>query len=105
MVLIADLKPLLKNYPLLLSMLLEMTDVENVTDGGGYNNPTVEGGPEKGPGALHLENGSSVEQGMRYLHIDEAIQKRVVHKLDWNIMPIVIALCMLYLLWGLLSNM
>ena len=63
-----------------------MTDVENIA--------RVKDVPEMELGVIHLESGSSVGQGMRYLHIDEAIQKRVVHKLDWNIMPIVIALCM-----------
>lgn len=75
-----------------------MRDVENVTDGGGYDITTVGDGPEKEHGVIPLESGSSVRQGMRYLHIDEAMQKRVVHKLDWNIMPIVIGLCKLYLL-------
>jgi hypothetical protein len=82
-----------------------MTDAENVTDGAGYNISTVQDGPEKEPGVIHLESGSSGGHGMRYLHIDEAVQKRVVHKLDWNIMPIVIALCTLYLYGVLLSNM
>jgi hypothetical protein len=32
-------------------------------------------------------------QGMRYVHIDPALQKRVVRKLDFNLMPMVMALC------------
>ncbi|KAI9734163.1 MAG: hypothetical protein M1818_006631 [Claussenomyces sp. TS43310] len=31
-------------------------------------------------------------QGMRYVHIDEAVQKRVVRKIDWHLIPIVMAL-------------
>lgn len=36
---------------------------------------------------------SAPPQGMRYVHIDAAIQKRVVRKTDWNLMPLVMALC------------
>jgi hypothetical protein len=32
-------------------------------------------------------------QGMRYAHIDPVVQKRVVRKLDFNLMPMVMALC------------
>jgi hypothetical protein len=32
-------------------------------------------------------------QGMRYIHIDPTLQKRVVRKLDFNLMPMVMALC------------
>ena len=49
--------------------------------------------PEKIATAIHVE-GDAALHGMRYLHIDVELQKRVVRKLDWNIMPIVIALCM-----------
>ena len=49
---------------------------------------------EKNATAIHVE-GDATLHGMRYLHIDEELQKRVVRKLDWNIMPIVLALCML----------
>jgi hypothetical protein len=31
--------------------------------------------------------------GMRHVHIDPVVQKRVVRKLDLNLMPIVVALC------------
>lgn len=34
-------------------------------------------------------------QGYQYVHIDPAIQRRVVRKLDWHIMPLVMALCKL----------
>jgi hypothetical protein len=34
-------------------------------------------------------------QGYRYVNIDPAVQRRVVRKLDWNIMPLVMALCKL----------
>jgi len=35
-------------------------------------------------------------QGMRYVHVEPATQKRVLRKLDMNLMPLVIALCMLH---------
>lgn len=41
------------------------------------------------------DEGDGTLSEARYFHIDEETQKRVVRKLDWNIMPIVIALCML----------
>jgi hypothetical protein len=34
-------------------------------------------------------------QGMRHAHIDPVVQKRVVRKLDFNLMPMVVALCKL----------
>jgi hypothetical protein len=34
-------------------------------------------------------------QGMRYAHIDQTVQRRVVRKLDFNLMPIVMAMCKL----------
>lgn len=34
-------------------------------------------------------------QGYQYVHIDPAVQRRVVRKLDWHIMPLVMALCKL----------
>ena len=34
-------------------------------------------------------------QGYQYAHIDPAIQRRVVRKLDWHLMPLVMALCKL----------
>jgi hypothetical protein len=49
---------------------------------------------EKTAVAVHIEDETPLPHGVRYLHIDEAVQRRVVRKLDWNIMPIVIALCM-----------
>jgi hypothetical protein len=35
-------------------------------------------------------------QGYQYAHIDPEVQRRVVRKLDWHIMPLVMALCKLY---------
>lgn len=43
--------------------------------------------------AVHVEDEYPLPHDVQYLHIDEAVQKQVVQKLDWNIMPIVIALC------------
>ena len=43
----------------------------------------------------HVER-TAAPQGYQYVHIDPAVQKRVVRKLDWNFMPIVVALCKLY---------
>jgi hypothetical protein len=37
-------------------------------------------------------------QGYQYVHIDPAVQKRVLRKLDWNLLPLVVVLCKLYLL-------
>jgi hypothetical protein len=37
-------------------------------------------------------------QGYQYVHIDAAVQKRVVRKLDWNLLPLVVVLCKPYLL-------
>jgi len=34
-------------------------------------------------------------QGMRYVQIDPSVQRRVVRKLDLNLMPIVMAMCKL----------
>jgi hypothetical protein len=34
-------------------------------------------------------------QGMRYVQIDPTVQRRVVRKLDLNLMPIVMAMCKL----------
>lgn len=36
-------------------------------------------------------------QGMRYVNIDPIVQRRVVRKLDFNLMPIVMAMCKLLL--------
>jgi len=38
---------------------------------------------------------AAAPQGMRYVHIDESVQKRVKRKLDMNLMPLVVALCKL----------
>lgn len=70
-----------------------MADIERVSAGSNKNVVAEIQNSEKTPGVVHFE-GDDAPQGTRYLHIDEATQKRVVHKLDWNIMPIVIALCM-----------
>ena len=43
--------------------------------------------------ASHVE--SNAPQGLRYVQIDPAVQKRVVHKLDFNLLPLVMALCRL----------
>jgi hypothetical protein len=32
-------------------------------------------------------------QGYQYVHIDPEIERRVVRKLDWNLIPLVMALC------------
>lgn len=37
-------------------------------------------------------------QGMRYVNIDPTVQRRVVRKMDFNLMPIVMAMCKLHLL-------
>ena len=52
---------------------------------------------EKSNPVSHAEN--NTPQGMRYVHIDPALQKRVVRKLDLNLMPMVMALCMLPHVW------
>jgi hypothetical protein len=49
---------------------------------------------EKNTPPIHVEE-NAAPQGIHYLHVDLRLEKRVVRKLDWNIMPIVIALCML----------
>jgi hypothetical protein len=46
---------------------------------------------EKKDEPTHVE--STAPQGYRHVHIDEAVEKRVVRKLDWNLMPLVVALC------------
>jgi hypothetical protein len=50
---------------------------------------------EKTEELAHVES-TAAPQGYQYVHIDLAVQKRVVRKLDWNFMPIVVALCKLY---------
>ncbi|KAK9234745.1 major facilitator superfamily domain-containing protein [Lipomyces kononenkoae] len=44
---------------------------------------------EKNDNLGHYEAAS---QGYNFVHIDAAIQKRVVRKLDWNLMPLIVAL-------------
>jgi hypothetical protein len=46
---------------------------------------------EKRDEPTHVE--SAAPQGYQFVNIDEAVQKRVVRKLDWNLMPLVVALC------------
>lgn len=36
-----------------------------------------------------------VPQGYQYVHIDPVVQRRVVRKLDWHLMPLVMGLCKL----------
>lgn len=47
---------------------------------------------QEGADVVHVE-GETMPHGLQNLHIDEALERRVVRKLDWNIMPIVTALC------------
>lgn len=47
---------------------------------------------EKSEPVSHLD--SKAPQGMQYVNIDPVLQKRVVRKLDLNLMPLVMALCM-----------
>jgi hypothetical protein len=59
---------------------------------------------EKAEDALHVEAPAALQSYQNVL-IDPAIEKRVVRKLDWNLMPLVVALCKFYLLstslaWG-----
>lgn len=64
---------------------------------GGFSTCDISAGTkdvEKALVSVRIEEGALLPRGVRYLHIDEAVQKRVVRKLDWNIMPILIALCM-----------
>lgn len=46
---------------------------------------------EKKDEPTHVE--SAPPQGYRYVQVDQAVEKRVVRKLDWNLMPLVVALC------------
>lgn len=39
----------------------------------------------------HLE--SALPEGNRSIHVDPAVEKRVIRKLDWNFVPLVVALC------------
>ena len=48
---------------------------------------------EKAEDSVHVEDPAAL-QGYQNVQIDPTIEKRVVRKLDWNIMPIVLALCM-----------
>jgi len=41
-----------------------------------------------------------VPQGYRYVQIDQAVEKRTVRKLDFNIMPLVVAICKFTLIAG-----
>jgi hypothetical protein len=50
---------------------------------------------EKTEAVSQLEG--NAPQGMRYVHIDPSLQKRVVRKLDLNLMPMVMALCRLHM--------
>jgi hypothetical protein len=51
-----------------------MADVEKITD----------------PAQLE----KAAPQDMEFVHIEPAVQKRVVRKLDLNLMPLVVSLCM-----------
>jgi hypothetical protein len=46
---------------------------------------------EKTDEPRHVE--SAAPQGYRLVQIDEAVERRVVRKLDWNLMPLVVVLC------------
>jgi hypothetical protein len=46
---------------------------------------------EKTDELRHVE--SAAPQGYRYVQVDEAVEKRVVRKLDLNLMPLVVVLC------------
>ena len=50
--------------------------------------------PEKTEGAAHVE-APEAPQGYQYVVIDPVVQRRVVRKLDWHLMPLVMALCKL----------
>jgi hypothetical protein len=54
-----------------------MTDVENT---------------EKDAAPAYVES-AGAPQSHQFVHIDPAVQKRVVRKLDLNLMPLVMALC------------
>lgn len=47
---------------------------------------------EKSEPISHLD--CKAPQGMQYVNMDPVLQKRVVRKLDLNLMPLVMALCM-----------
>jgi hypothetical protein len=49
---------------------------------------------EKTDPASQIEG--NAPQGMRYAQIDPIVQKRVVRKLDFNLMPIVVTMCKLH---------
>lgn len=43
--------------------------------------------------ALELVESTAPPEGLRYVHIDPEMQKKVVRKLDLHLMPILMALC------------
>jgi hypothetical protein len=45
------------------------------------------------PAELAYVESAGAPQGYQFVHIDPALQKRVVRKLDLNLMPLVMALC------------
>jgi hypothetical protein len=44
---------------------------------------------------VHVED-LAAPQGYQYVQINPVIEKRVVRKLDWNLVPLVVALCETY---------
>jgi len=46
---------------------------------------------EKPQESHHVEN--ATPEGSQYVHIEPALEKQVVRKLDWNFVPLVVALC------------
>lgn len=52
-------------------------------------------GSEKDEEVAQVEAPEAPEapQGYQYVHIDPAVQRRVVRKLDWHLMPLVMGLC------------
>jgi hypothetical protein len=52
---------------------------------------------EKAEEAAQIEAPEAPEppQGYQYANIDPVVQRRVVRKLDWHLMPLVMALCKL----------
>jgi hypothetical protein len=51
----------------------------------------------KAEDSVHVEDPAALQRDQD-VQIDPAIEKRVLRKLDWNLMPLVVALCRFYLL-------
>jgi hypothetical protein len=58
---------------------------------------------EKGEEVAQVE-APEAPQGYQYVNIDPVVQRRVVRKLDWNLIPLVMALCKLHSLSASFMN-